>query len=295
VIYQVRNSGNLQKQGVTEFWYHPDVKGGGAQRYRPAVLVECTLNFRSLRAGLNHSEEHNYTAWLPDPDLAIDWDTPAIVFDDGSRLAVREDPEIEPATNPSPATEEDLRRYEADLVDSLIRKERLRLLFSPAFGLFSAPGDPPEHFLERVAEAALGRVLPELKRLHGRFELQLEQVREAQVRKGYSGERLSPERLISRNLHLFESENRLAMMFMNLAGSVFGPVEPRREPEKVDREEDELREDLERVEEEASEALRTLYAEYVTLADEHDQFEIGLQPHNIQVIRRAVLWVPVTI
>lgn len=277
---------------MTEFWYQPDQKDGRL-KYRPAVLVECTLNFRSLRAGLNHSEEHNYTSWLPDGDLAIDWDMPAVIFDDGAKLGVSPDPEIQPATGGSSVTEEDLRRYEADLVESLVRKERLRLFFSPAFGLFSAPGDPPEHFLARVAEAALGRVLPELKRLHRRFELQLEQIREAQVRKGYVGGRLSPERLMSRNMHFFESENRLAMMFMNLAGSVFGPAEPRRDTEKASPEEEELREDLERIEEDASEALRTLYAEYVTLAGEHDVFEIGLQPQNIQARRRALLWVPV--
>ncbi|HEU4387158.1 MAG TPA: hypothetical protein VFV34_05135 [Blastocatellia bacterium] len=277
---------------MREFWYQPDRKSGGLT-YRPAVLVECTLNFRSLRAGLNHSEEHNYTAWLPDGDLAIDWDVPAVVFDDGARLGVRPDPQIEPATGGHSITEEDLRRYEADLLDNLVRKERLRLFFSPPFGLFSAPGDPPEHFLARVAEAALGRVLPELKRLHSRFDLQLEQIREAQVRKGNTGERLSPERLMSRNLHVFESESRLAKMFMNLAGSVFGPADSHREPEKVSRDEEELREDLERIEENASEALRTLYGEYVALAGEHDVFEIGLQPQNIQVRRRALLWVPV--
>ena len=161
------------------------------------------------------------------------------------------------------------------------------------FGLFSAPDDALEQFLSRVAEAALGRVEPEMKRLRGMFELQLEQVREANTRKGLQAENLSLEDIISRNLHFFESENRLAGMFSTLAGSVFGTTEPRSETEEFQWEEAELRDDLERVEQEASEALRELYGEYLTLANEHDTFEIGLQPDNIQTTRRALLWVPV--
>jgi hypothetical protein len=55
----------------------------------------------------------------------------------------------------------------------------------------------------------------------------------------------------------------------------------------------ELREDLDRVEQEASEALHALYSEYLVVANEYDVFEIGLQPDNIQIIRRSLLWVPV--
>jgi len=39
--------------------------------------------------------------------------------------------------------------------------------------------------------------------------------------------------------------------------------------------------------------LRALYDEYLTLANEYDTFEIGLQPENIQVMRCILLWVPV--
>ena len=81
-------------------------------------------------------------------------------------------------------------------------------------------------------------------------------------------------------------------MFSTLAGAVFGSSEPREE-EKFRADETELREDLERIEQEASEALRALYDEYLALANEYDIFEIGLQPDNIQVIRTMLLWVPV--
>jgi hypothetical protein len=279
---------------VTEFWCQPD-EGADPHSlsYRPAVLVECTLNYRSLRAGLNHSEECNYTAWLPDGDLAIDWDTSAVALDEASRLVPQRLPGIR-QHNIAQVSDEQLRQYESDLIDRLIRTERLRIFVSPAFGLYATPSETVEEFLSRVADVAAGRVLPELKKLHFRFELQLEQIRESQLRKGNTGERRSSERLILRNLHFFESENRLASMFTNLAGSVFASGAGKREVEPSSPDEEELREDLERVEEEASDALRSLYMEYVALANEYDVFEIGLQPNNVQVRRRALLWVPVS-
>ena len=285
----------LQIEDVIELWLRPrgEAAGEHALGYRPAMLVECSVNFRSLRAGLNHSEERSYTAWLPEGDMAIDWDKPAATVSHGSQLAVLPDRNIHHKAGNYLTTKADLEQYEAELNDKLSRSERLRLFFNPVFGLFSAPGDALEEFLSRVAEAALGRVEPEMRRLRGKFELQLEQVREAHTRKGLQADNLSLEDIISRNLHFFESENRLAGMFSTLAGSVFGTTEPRSETEEFQWQEAELRDDLNRVEQEASEALRELYGEYLTLANEHDTFEIGLQPDNIQITRRALLWVPV--
>jgi hypothetical protein len=288
---------NLEKKlridGILEFWFQQEYADDISDMiYRPAVLVECTLNFRSLRAGLNHSEEHNYTAWLPEGDLAIDWDTPAVIFDDGSLLGTQPDPAIPHYAGSYLTTASDIEQYQSDLVGQLVRKARLQLYHSSPFGLYSAPGQPLDDFLGQVAEAALRRVEPELKRLHSRFELQLEQVREAQLRKGISQERRTLDTLMSRNASLFESENRLAAMFSNLAGTVFGTSDPRKHVEPAGRDIAELREDLERVEEEASQALQALYEEYVTLANEYQTFEIGLQPNNVQVIRCALLWVP---
>jgi hypothetical protein len=250
------------------------------------------VNFRSLRAGLNHSEERSYTAWLPEGNLAIDWDTPAIDITAVSQLVSQPDSSIRNYPRSYLTTKTDIDQYESELIDRLVRSERLRVFFNPVFGLFSGPEDPLEKFLARVAEAALSRVEPEMKHLRNRFELQLEQVREAHLAKGAHAEELSLESFISHKLHIFESENRLAAMFSTLAGAVFGTTEPRTEPEALEADEAELREDLDRIEEEASDALRALYEEYLKLANEYDVFEIGLQPDNVQVIRRTILWVP---
>ncbi|HJZ67406.1 MAG TPA: hypothetical protein VKF81_04605 [Blastocatellia bacterium] len=284
----------FQIEGITELWLKLDGVGEAAALvYRPALLVECTVNFRSLRAGLNHSEERNYSAWLPEAELAIDWDSPAVSLDDPSRVSLEADSSMSYRAGNYQTTSADIARYVAELIDKLARTERLRVYFNPVFGLFSGPGDPIEDFLARVADAALGRVEPELRRLRNRFELQLEQVREAQAAKGLLTETLNLESFVSNRLHFFESETRLTGMFSTLAGAVFGSAEPRSEGEKFSADEAELREDLERLEQEASEALRALYDEYLALANEYDMFEIGLQPDNIQVIRNVLLWVPV--
>lgn len=242
---------------------------------------------------MNHSEERNYTAWLPENELAVDWDSPAVEFTENSLVSMQPDPEIGYRRGVYNVNRDEFEQYEAELLDKLVRTRRLQVFFNPVFGLFSGPGDPLEDFLAQVAEASLGRVEPELKRLRSKFELQLEQVREAQAVKGARAEGLSLERFITNKLHFFESENRLADMFSTLAGTVFGTTEPRPETDTHEWETAELRDDLSRVEQEASEALRALYDEYLALANEYDSFEIGLQPDNIQAARRALLWIPV--
>lgn len=282
----------LRIEGIAESWLEPGA-GLPTQVYRPAVLIECTLNFRSLRAGLNHSEERNYSAWLPEADLAIDWDSPANQFDGLTQLISQSDPAIGYRTGNHKTTKSEFDQYAAELIEKLVRNERLRIYFNPVFGLFSSPEDELDDFLARVADAALGRVEPELRSLRNRFELQVEQVREAQASKGSLAESFNLESFISNKLHFFESQNRLAGMFSTLAGAVFGSSEPRSQEEVYRPDEAELREDLERIEQEASDALRALYDEYLTLANEYDTFEIGLQPDNIQVMRRILLWVPI--
>jgi hypothetical protein len=280
-------------EGVAELWLESGRKGRGgiSIAYKPAALVECVVNFRSLRAGLNHSQDRSFAAWVPERQMAIDWDTPAASLE-GAHIGMHPEPGIGYLDGDFQLGKESFKQYQDELMDCLVRNEKLRVFYNPVFGLYSNPGDALEHFLSLVAEASLRRVEPELKHLRRRFELQLEQIREAQARKGLRAEGLGLERLELTNLHLFESENRLASIFSTLAGAVFGTTGPRR-LEQYEPRDAELREDLERVEREASEALRSLYDEYLTLANEHDAFEIGLQPDNVQMSRLGLLWVPV--
>lgn len=284
----------LHIEGVAEFWFQPEDANQNSASiiYHPAAFIECKVNFRSLRAGLNHSEERSYTAWIPEGNLAIDWDKSVANPARGAILNLPPRPDALYKYGIYLTTKEDLKQYEAELIDKLVRNERLRVFFNPVFGLFSAPEDALDEFLANVAEAALRRVEPELRRLRGKFELQLEQIREANSSAEAIAEELSLEGLISQKLYLFESENRLAAMFSTLAGSVFGITNSKPSVETPQWEAAELLENLDRLEREAREALHILYNEYLALASEYDIFEIGLQPKNIQVTRCALLWVP---
>jgi hypothetical protein len=98
---------------------------------------------------------------------------------------------------------------------------------------------------------------------------------------------------MTRKLEFFESENRMSFMFSTLAGSVFGTNKGQTGNLREPTEWAELREDLDRIEQEAGLALKELYDNYLSLAKDLDTFEIGLQPDNIRVMRVAILWVPV--
>jgi len=98
-------------------------------------------------------------------------------------------------------------------------------------------------------------------------------VREAQASKGSLAENFNLESFISNKLHFFESETdwpacsqRLRVRSRYFRASIAGRSLPADEAE--------LREDLERIEQEASDALRALYDEYLTLANEYDTFEM---------------------
>lgn len=286
-------SPKLRVEGVVELWFRYALAEDFAQPlYRPAALIDCSINFRSLRAGLNHSEVRTYTAWLPEGELPIDWDSPAVRFGEGATASSAPPENAFYKHGNYLTTREHIEQFEAELIDKLARSERLKVFFNPVFGLFAAPDEELEDFLARVAEAALGRVGPELRNLRNKFELQLEQIREVHSSEGERAEGLSFESFISQKLRLFQSENRLAGMFSTLAGSLLGAKEDQADMDSP-WDEAELHEDLRRLEQEASHALHNLYEEYTALANEYDFFEIGLQPGNIQVTRRAVLWVPV--
>ena len=291
---QEQRSVKLQIEGVSELWLKTEDETTSAEHmfYRPAILVECTLVYRSLRAGLNHSEERNFTAWLPKNDLAIDWETSAVEFIDTTQISSKPNSQITYEQREYNLSRVILDQFEAELIDTLARKERLRLYRSPEFNLYSTPGQSLEDFLAETAEAALHRIEPDLRKLRNKFELQIEQLREALSKRGRVWETTGVEGLVTRKLQVFESENRISSMFSILAGTVFGSSEPRQDPAGQSTDWAELREDLERVEHEASVALKVQYENYLALAKDYDIYEIGLQPDNIRVMRVAILWVP---
>ena len=301
-----RDTANAMRQHhIAEHWYSSEAGETTERVYRPSVLIDCRVNFRSLKAGLNHSEERSYTAWLPSGFVAVDWDAPALASVEASRLGSAPEAGIEmPASRPDLEPER-WEEIETDLLESLVRRERLVVFYNPLFELFSDYGSPLDDFLDRAAEVALQQIEPELKQLKHVFEMQLEQVREAHIsRRGATAldgalsnaieGKVEIERLLQNRTEFFEVEKRVTSLFTGLAGFVLQmPFVKSRPAEETSELALELREDLARVEQEAADALNELYTRYLEMVRSYDEFEVRIQQSNIRVLRRALLWVPV--
>lgn len=297
----------MRELRIGEYWYSPEPEESReGLRYRAAVLIDCRVNFRSLKAGINNSEERSYTAWLPDGTLPVDWDAPALVEVVASRRAVTAAPEIaQPAEKPR-LTSERFEEIETDLVEALVRRERLVLFYNPLFATFSDVDESRNDFLDRTAEIALQKIEPELKQLKHVFELKLEQVRERHIsRRGavavdggmttaVEGQ-AEIEKMLQSRTEFFEVEKRITSLFTGLAGFVlqmpFAPAQNGSGSEAAL----ELREDLSRLEQEAADALNELYTRYLEMVRSYDEFEVRIQPGNIRIVDRALLWVPVRV
>jgi hypothetical protein len=295
----------MRELRIGEFWYAlgPDDERDGMV-YRPAVLIDCLVNYRSLKAGVTHSEEHSHTAWLPRASLAVDWETAAVESVVAARLGSAPEPGVElPATRPELAGDR-FSEIETDLVDTLVRSKRLVLWRNPLFEIFSDLDESKDDFLDRTAEVALQSIEPELKRLKQVFELQLEQVRERHITKrgavAFDGGMASAadgqaeiERILQSRTEFVEVEKRVASLFTGLAGFVLQmPFARPTSTEPVTGAAIELREDLARLEQEAADALNELYTRYLEMVRSYDEFEVRIQPGNVRVLRRALLWVP---
>lgn len=278
--------------------WHTDTEG--AHIYNPAVLIECKLTFRSLRASYHHSEERNYTAWYPEGDLPVDWDRPAIDLKPGTKFSTIATTELPHKQGHYLFTPERLAEMEEDLISRLLRTEKLRLLHNPAFRIYSTPEETQEEFISRVSERALIELEPELKELMRRFEMKLEQVREAEERKGRKDPLPEPDllKMIEKNSELLTSKARLTDMFLRSAKMVI-KTNRRFQAEashvgavSLENTNNELHETLCHIEQEASAAVNSLCEEFLEKTSQCDSFEIGLQHQNIQVLRTALLWVP---
>ena len=299
----------MQHARIAEFWYKPEPESDPSTLvYSASILIDCSINFRSLKAGMNESEERTYTAWLRPGSLAVDWDVAAIDPIVESRLDTTPDEAIRQPEHRPELDEERWSEIESDLVDRLTRREKLVLHYNPLFEIFSGVRESLADFRDRAAEVALQNMEPELEQLKHVDELQLEQVREAHINRrgallaeesasGAPTSKLEIERLLRGRTEFSETENRVTSLFTGLAGLVLQVPNVREDDEDVEVEDgpaQDLRDDLGRVEREASDALNELYTKYLDMVRSYDDFVVGIQPANIRIVRRALVWVPVT-
>jgi hypothetical protein len=264
--------------------------------YQPAILIECKLTFRSLRASTHYDKERIYTTWYPEGNLPVDWDRAAIDIPTNTKFSSAATENIPLRSGNFIFTPERIAEMEEELISSLARTEKLALFYNPVFKIYSSPYETRDQFLERVSEKALSGQESELKELMRRFELKLEQVREAEERKGRKEMATLPEidmfKALRPHIELLTSKARLTKMFLNSAKLFF------QRPTDTDNlsisalstTNRELHETLCHIEQEACEAVSMLCDKFLENASQCDSFEIGLQRQNIKVLRCAILW-----
>ncbi|MCS6884073.1 MAG: hypothetical protein RMM17_14005 [Acidobacteriota bacterium] len=257
-----------------------------AKSYKPAAIIDCKLVFRSLRAGFHYTEERYFTTWFPENDLPADWRSPAIELTTEKRLSLFPPIDLPKQQGNWIFTEKHLENIQEELIDLLVRTEKLRVFHNPDFNLYSMPKEKREDFLERVVEKGLQELEQQLHELIKTFERKLEQIRESEERKGRKLDIDIFERL-NRRSELLQIKSRLSSIFLNI-----GRQRPQLQNPSITQN-DRLSESLDLIEQDAVNKVSELYSDFLYRTSQCYTFETGLQRQNIEILRRGVLWLPV--
>src|SRR6185369_11444711 len=207
---------------IPQMWYRPSTAesgtGGnshGAVTYRPAAMVESRLSFRSIRAGFQYSDERYFTAWYPNKHVTIDWSEQAVQINKPEELTGIAHPNSTYKSGEYDFSAAYFQELQDELIEHLVRTAKYSVLHNANFNLYSEPKEDRKEFLTRCKEAGIERIEPELKRLLSRFELAIEQLREAQSRRGRKLEGDKAEDMFAYWRNIFaQSEKGLADMFL---------------------------------------------------------------------------------
>jgi hypothetical protein len=260
--------------------------------YRPALMFECLVEFRDIRAEVIHAKDAFYTAWLPEgtEEMVIDWSLPALPRIDAERFETEPRPSIRPHPERLRVGKRLTDEAQTDLIDYLVRRETLRVFYNPSFKRYSKLGEDEHEFIHRVTDEAVTQLQPQLKELANRLKLQAEQLLEHPLpdNRDDDGELTSIRRRM-----IAAIQNRMDAIIMGNPEALTKPLLDIREKLDVPDQIRELKEELDRIERDVLKDLNALLAEYRSRAYECQQYDIRLQPTDIRVVRRALLWVPV--
>jgi hypothetical protein len=283
-------------EGFTELWLNPanDAQPGLPTifQYRPAVMFECLVQFRDVRAEIVYSQDRFYTTWLPGPEAAADWNIKAVELLTAARLQHQPSLEIRPYPHAVTISQRQLDEIESDLVEFLVRNEKLRLFYNSTLKLYSRLGEGREEFLHRSAEEARVGLEPTLKELSRKFKLRLEQLREAPLPETISDERLQ-ELDVLRRAAISRLESRFNKLVLDNPENILKGLFRLRAEIDPPQEIAPLFQELERTFDEVYAKVNGFLTDNLERIRDCEEYTIGLHPNNIRPIRRALLWVPV--
>jgi len=288
--------GMEQGERVVELWLRPadlmQAELPAIFQYHPAVMCECFIEFRDVRAEIAHSEDRIYTAWLPGADTAVDWSVRAVENLDPERLEPSPRPEIRAYDREVTLGKKQLEEIEADLIDYLVRTERLQIHYNPSLSLYSKLNESRDEFLHRAAEQARAQLEPALKKVSRHLQMRLQQLREAPLPEDIASERVHELEVIRRQA-ISQLESQLNQMVLESPQSFLKGLLYARPEFDPPGEIEPLFEQLEMIYDEVRTQVSALITSYLDRVQECEEYRIGLHPNNIRLIRRALLWVPV--
>lgn len=278
---------------VPEHWLGPGEQDKIPQllEYRPAVFFTCLLDFRDVRAELVDSTDQIYSTWLPATELAVDWSQTACEDLTHEILESQPRPGIRSARLPIGLDQARLDEIESDLINHLVRHERRLVYFNPNFRIYSRLNETRQDFVIRGREEGNLRIQPALTELAHQTKLLLEQLRESPLPRGLGDEKLEQLQSERRRI-LLMAGTRLSDAIINsrlpFTRELFQVEVAAGGPPELST----MESDLSRIEREAYEHLNRLVAAHGRQAEECIEYEVRLQPNNVRVQRRGLLWIP---
>lgn len=161
-------------------WYEPleqyVLRGeAAAGALRPWLLAEVAIRWDEPRMGLLVTRTRTVVAPIDTAAADVEW---------GSSLDLNEDQlELENAPPGKAGDLPDLgARAIEPLLENLLERERLMVLYNPSLELYSEAGESRQHFLERCREVATSTVENQSDRLESTFRRRIDQMRERSER-----------------------------------------------------------------------------------------------------------------
>ncbi len=272
-----------------------------SDRLEPALTARVNMTFDDRAAGIDHREEWEAVFFPleerfdPASGITVDYD---------ERDLRKEAPEGAHYALPSaPISQQSFfRNAQTELKEYLYRERSLEVLKNPALKLYSRAGESEADFQERCDRAAQDQADAEAAKLRDRYEAKIDRVRDALGTAERRVRELEVDVGARKQQELVAGAGRLLSMFIagkgnarSLSGFASRRSMTKRTQERLrtaaekvaDKEdaiealEDELTDDLARIEGEADE-----------LADNTEPIEIGLEKTDISVSEMVLLWVP---
>ena len=294
--------------GVPVYYQDPSAPWGreigstpGSTRLESALVARVNMTFDDRTAGIDHREEWEAVFFPLDER-----------FDAGSGIAVdyderdlrREPPEnARYALSFAPISQSSFfRDAQAALKEHLYRERSLEVLKNPALKLYSRAGEAEADFCDRCERAAQDWADAETAKLRGRYESKIDRVKSALATAERRVRELEVDVGARKQQELLAGAGRLLSMFVagkgnarSLSGFASRRSMTKRTQERlrtsaekvadkedeIDELEDQLAEDLARIESEADD-----------LADTTEPIRIGLEKTDISVSEMALLWIP---